>query len=168
MTYCRAAGIGLMLLALSAVPARADITAFIGANTTPANRQVRGAAVSIGLIVVAFEFEYAFTPDDPRANAPSLTTGMGNLVLQSPVPFLGFQPYFTTGGGIYRETLSDGSIAGAVLHQDTGFGLNTGGGVKVSLAGPIRLRVDYRVFKLGSGALYSPAHRVYAGLNLKF
>jgi len=30
------------------------------------------------------------------------------------------------------------------------------------------LRVDYRVFKLGSGALYSPAHRVYVGLNLTF
>jgi len=27
--------------------------------------------------------------------------------------------------------------------------------------------VDYRVFKLGSGALNSPAHRIYAGLNLK-
>jgi hypothetical protein len=40
--------------------------------------------------------------------------------------------------------------------------------VKVTLAGPIRLRVDYRVFKLGSGALYTPAHRIYAGLNLKF
>jgi hypothetical protein len=24
------------------------------------------------------------------------------------------------------------------------------------------------VLKLGSGALYSPAHRIYAGLNLKF
>jgi hypothetical protein len=24
------------------------------------------------------------------------------------------------------------------------------------------------VFKLGSGALTSPAHRIYAGLNLKF
>ena len=41
-------------------------------------------------------------------------------------------------------------------------------GVKVSLAGPFRLRVDYRIFKLGSGALNSPTHRVYAGLNLKF
>ncbi len=40
--------------------------------------------------------------------------------------------------------------------------------MKVTLAGPIRLRVDYRLLKLGSGALYSPAHRVYAGLNLKF
>jgi hypothetical protein len=40
--------------------------------------------------------------------------------------------------------------------------------VKVNLIGPIRLRVDYRILKLGSGALNSPAHRIYAGLNLKF
>jgi hypothetical protein len=38
----------------------------------------------------------------------------------------------------------------------------------VNLIGPIRLRIDYRVFKLGDGALYTPAHRIYAGLNLKF
>ena len=62
-------------------------------------------------------------------------------------------------GGIYQEQLG--------ARSDTGVGLNTGGGVKVSLVGPIRLRVDYRVFKLGSGALNSPAHRFYAGLNLK-
>jgi hypothetical protein len=40
--------------------------------------------------------------------------------------------------------------------------------VKIDLIGPLRLRVDYRVLKLGSGALVSPAHRIYAGLNLKF
>jgi hypothetical protein len=108
---------------------------------------------------VGVEFEYAFTPDEPTASAPSLRTGMGNVILQTPVSFFGIQPYFTTGGGIYREELG--------LHEDTGFGLNTGGGVKVSLIGPIRLRVDYRIFKLGSGALYSPVHRIYAGLNLK-
>jgi hypothetical protein len=127
---------------------------------TPANRQVRGGAFGVGLLVVGFEGEYAFTPDDPRATAPSLQTGMGNVILQTPFPFFGFQPYFTTGGGLYRETLG--------LHRSTGVGLNTGGGVKVNLAGPIRLRVDYRIFKLGSGALNSPAHRIYAGLNLKF
>ena len=160
MTRMRTAGIAVALLALTSAPARADITAFIGANTTPANRQVRGAAFGLGLLVVGFEVEYAFTPDDLTASAPSLKTGMGNVILQTPVSFFGFQPYFTTGGGIYREELG--------THQDTGFGLNTGGGVKVSLAGPIRLRVDYRVFKLGSGALNSPAHRFYAGLNLKF
>jgi len=148
-----------VLLALTSVPARADITAFLGANTTPANRQVRGGALGFGLLIVGFEIEYAFTPDDLTATAPSLKTGMGNVILQTPVAFMGFQPYFTTGGGFYQEELG--------THSDTGIGLNTGGGVKVSLAGPIRLRVDYRVFKLGSGALNSPAHRFYAGLNLK-
>ena len=159
MTRLRTAGIALVLLTLSSFPARADITAFIGANTTPANRQVRGGALGFGLLIVGFEVEVAFTPDDLTATAPSLKTGMGNVILQTPVAFMGFQPYFTTGGGFYQEELG--------THSDTGLGLNTGGGVKVSLAGPIRLRVDYRVFKLGSGALNSPAHRFYAGLNLK-
>jgi opacity protein-like surface antigen len=160
MTRVRRFTLAAILLLLAAVPARADITAFIGANTTPANRQVRGAAIGFGLLVIGVELEYADTTDDPTAGAPSLKTGMGNVLLQTPVSFFGFQPYFTTGAGIYREELS--------AHQDTGFGFNTGGGVKVTLAGPIRLRVDYRLFKLGSGALYSPAHRIYAGLNLKF
>ena len=160
MTCMRTAGIAVALLALASPPARADVTAFIGANTTPANRQVRGAALGFGLLVVGVELEYSYTPDDPTATAPSLRTGMGNVVLQTPVAFMGFQPYFTTGGGVYQEKLG--------THSDTSVGFNTGGGVKVSLAGPIRLRVDYRVFKLGSGALNSPAHRFYAGLNLKF
>jgi opacity protein-like surface antigen len=149
------------LLLLIAAPARADLTAFIGANTTPANRQVRGVALGVGLLVVGFEFEYADTTDtaDTFVSAPALKTGMANVLLQTPTAFFGVQPYFTTGTGVYRETLG--------TRTDTSIGYNTGGGVKVSLVGPIRLRVDYRVFRLGSGALYSPAHRIYAGLNLK-
>ncbi len=95
------AAAGVLILTVSA-PARADVTAFIGANMTPANRQVRGGAFGIGLLVIGFEGEYSFTPDDPRATAPSLHTGMGNILLQSPLPFFGVQPYFTTGGGLYR------------------------------------------------------------------
>jgi opacity protein-like surface antigen len=160
MIRARHAFVGLFLLAMVAAPARADLTGFIGANTTPANRQTRGVALGVGLLIVGFEFEYASTTDDALVLAPALTTGSGNLLLQTPGAFFGFQPYVTTGGGMYQEELG--------THKDTGFGLNTGGGVKVNLLGPIRLRVDYRVFKQGSGALYSTAHRVYAGLNLKF
>ena len=160
MIHVRATALATLVCGLIATPAFADITAFIGANTTPANRQVRGLAAGIGLLVVGFEFEYANTTDDLAASAPSLTTGSGNIIFQTPVAFFGFQPYFTTGGGLYRETLG--------THQDTSFALNTGGGVKIALIGPVRLRVDYRVFRLGSGALHSPAHRIYAGLNLKF
>ena len=147
----------IALLLLVAAPARADVTGFIGANLTPTNRRVLGGAFGIGLLVIGFEGEYAFTPDDPKASAPSLTTGMGNVLLQTPVAIFGVQPYFTTGAGLYRETLG--------THQDTSFGFNTGGGVKITLIGPLRLRVDYRVFKLGSDALYSPAHRIYVGIE---
>jgi opacity protein-like surface antigen len=159
MNRIRTAALAIALVTVTALPARADITAFVGATTTPANRQVKGAALGAGLLVVGFEFEYAYTGDDLTVAAPSLKTGMANVLVQTPVALMGFQPYFTTGLGMYQEELG--------VHSDTGVGFNTGGGVKVSLAGPIRLRVDYRIFKLGSGALYSPAHRFYAGVNLK-
>lgn len=160
LTVRRAAIVCALLLAI-ATPARADITAFLGTNITPDNRPTRGFALGITVIVVGFEFEYSNTSDstNPATLAPSLKTGTANLLLQTPVAIAGFQPYFTTGAGIYSETLG--------AHSDTSFSLNTGGGVKINLVGPLRLRVDYRVFKLGSGALYSPAHRIYAGLNIK-
>jgi opacity protein-like surface antigen len=160
MRAVRASTVALLLVIACAQPARADITAFIGANTTPANRSARGLAIGMGLLIVGFEFEYATTSEDPTAAAPSLTTGMANALLQTPVAFMGIQPYVTGGVGVYRETLG--------AHQDTSLGVNTGAGVKISLVGPLRLRVDYRVFKLGSGALNSPSQRIYAGLNLKF
>ena len=158
MTSTRLVVFAVLLTLGLAAPARADLTGFIGANLTPSNRQVLGGALGFGVLIVGFEGEYAYTSDDPSAGAPSLATGMGNVLLQTPFPVMRLQPYVTLGGGIYRQEL------GAYI--DTGFGLNTGGGVKISLVGPLRLRVDYRVFKLGSGALYSPAHRIYAGLNL--
>ena len=155
---CRTILAAAVLLTIAA-PAFADITAFIGATTTPANRLARGLAAGAGLVIIGFEFEYADTTDDPLVSAPSLKTGMANVLFQTPTEIFGFQPYFTTGGGLYRERLGE--------HVDTSFGLNTGGGVKIRLAGPLRARIDYRVFKLGSGALHSPAHRVYVGLNVK-
>ena len=86
--------------------------------------------------------------------------GMANVIIQPPFGIGGVQPYVTGGVGLYREAL--------LLHEQTGVGLNTGGGVKVSLIGPLRLRIDYRVFRLGDAALHSPAHRIYAGINLRF
>ena len=150
------------LLLLRAQPASADATAFVGANTTPSNRLVRGFAVGVGFLIVGFEFEYAFTSEDTSTatRSPSLKTGMGNVLVQTPTAIFGFQPYATAGIGVYREQLD--------AHEDTDLGTNIGGGAKINLLGPIRLRLDYRVFNLGNGALNSPAHRVYAGLNLAF
>src|SRR5262249_55471984 len=113
-----------------------------------------------GLLIIGFEAEYAKPSSEGGVSAPSLTTGTGNVLLQTPASFFGFQPYVTAGAGLYRESLG--------AHQDTTFLTYTGGGVIVTLVAPIPLRVYYRVLKLGTGALYSPAHRIYAGLNLKF
>jgi opacity protein-like surface antigen len=160
MTPTRCLILACALVALAARPARADATIFLGADVTPSNRATKGLAVEAGFLVVGFEFEYAQTSEDTAERAPSLKTGMANLLLQTPLPVLGLQPYVTAGVGLYHEELG--------IHDDTGLGLNTGGGVKIGLVGPLRLRLDYRVFSLGSGALTSPAHRLYAGLNLAF
>ena len=42
----------------SAAPAHADVTAFLGANTTPSNRVAKGLAAGMGLLVIGLEFEY--------------------------------------------------------------------------------------------------------------
>jgi hypothetical protein len=152
--------IGALALLVFSTPAFADATIFIGSTATPSHRNVKGFAIGTGLIIIGFEFELASTVETPEDGAPSLRTGMGNLLLQTPIPVAGMQFYLTTGGGLFREKLDE--------RQETSFGLNSGGGVKITLFGPLRARVDYRVFKLGGDPLYSTVHRVYAGLNLSF
>jgi opacity protein-like surface antigen len=150
------------LTALLILPATAaaDITAFLGVNPTPSSRPVRGLSVGVGLLIVGFEFEYASTSEDRDELAPGLRTFMFNGLLQTPVPIAGMQFYGTAGGGVYRESLNDAS--------ETNVGINVGGGVKVNLAGPLRLRFDYRIFTLQGSARYSKPQRFYAGVNLKF
>ena len=157
--FARTSVLALVLLGVS-TPAFADITAFIGTNSTPTNRAVKGFAVGIGLLFIGFEFEYASTAEEPLEAAPSLRTGMGNVLLQTPVAIFGVQPYFTSGAGAYREKLGTGS--------ETNLGFNNGGGVKVSLLGPVRARIDYRVFHLRGEPLHETVHRFYAGVNLSF
>ena len=157
------------LLLLTASPASADITAFLGRTTTPVGRPAKGLAIGTGLLIVGFEFEYAATDEDLLApvgtinSAPALKTFMFNGLLQTPVPIARTQFYGTLGGGVYRETLStepNGNV--------TNFGTNVGGGAKITLAGPIRLRLDYRVFSLRGTPRHTTVQRFYAGINLKF
>src|SRR5258708_27221746 len=62
---------GAMLVLLTAAPAAADVTGFIGRTTTPVGRPAKGFAVGTGLLIAAFEFEYSATDED-------LTTPAGN------------------------------------------------------------------------------------------
>jgi len=144
----------------ASTPALADATVFIGSAIQPTNRPVKGFAVGAGLLILGFEFEYAEASEAVETATPLLRTGMGNVLLQTPVPIAGMQFYATTGGGIYRERLG--------TRHETQFGVNSGGGVKISLTGPVRARIDYRVFTLRGEPLHSVVHRVYAGLNLAF
>jgi opacity protein-like surface antigen len=161
--FCLLAGV---LLLLNAAPARADLTGFLGRTTTPVNRLAKGLAIGAGLLIVGFEFEYSATDEDilvPTGVAPALKTFMFNGLLQTPVPIARTQFYGTLGGGVYHETLS-------LLPNDdrTNFGTNVGGGAKITLAGPIRLRLDYRIFSLRGTPRHNNTQRVYAGINLKF
>ncbi|MEX1130372.1 MAG: hypothetical protein WD227_02820 [Vicinamibacterales bacterium] len=152
-----------LLTAALFVPATAsaDVTAFFGVNPTPSNRVLTGFSGGVGLIIVGFEFEYANTVEDLDQLAPGLKTYMVNGLVQTPIPVGGMQFYATAGGGVFRETLSDDTV--------TDVGFNIGGGVKMNLAGPLRLRLDYRVFTFrGEDVRHSKPQRFYAGLNLKF
>jgi opacity protein-like surface antigen len=143
--------------------ARADATAFIGLSVTPVNRSTRGFALGFGFLIVAFEFEYADVQEQHgfgQTAAPSLRSGMFNGLLQMPFPVFRMQFYVTAGGGVYRERLD--------LATETNLGVNTGGGVKITLVGPLRVRLDYRVFRLNGQPLYPHPQRLYAGLNLAF
>ena len=141
-------------------PAAADITAFLGLTPTPDNRAVRGLAFGFGVLVVGFEFEYSRAVEDATEGLPSLQTGSGNLLVQTPIEVSGVQLYGTIGGGVYRERL--------LTAQETHFTTNLGGGAKIRLLGPLRLRLDYRLFRLQGSPLHSTYHRFYAGANLAF
>ena len=148
-------------LLLTPAKASADVTAFFGISPTPSNRVLTGFSGGVGLLVVGFEFEYASTVEDLDALAPGLKTYMLNGLVQTPIPVAGMQFYATAGGGIFRETLNEDT--------ESNVGMNIGGGVKMKLAGPLRLRLDYRVFTLrGADVRHARPQRFYAGLNLKF
>jgi hypothetical protein len=153
----------LLFTAVTAKPAAADVTGFIGVNPTPVNRVVKGFAIGAGLVIFGLEAEYADTSEDTVLAGPALRTFMFNGLVQTPVPIAGFQFYGTIGGGVYHESLSTQPNA-----AETNFGSNIGGGAKINLIGPLRLRVDYRVFNLHGNARYTPVQRFYAGVNLKF
>jgi hypothetical protein len=142
----------------SIAPASADVTAFLGISPTPETHTARGFAFGFGLLIVGFEFEYSNLTEDELELTPSLTTGSGNVLIQTPTP--GVSVYGTIGAGGYREGLLD--------RTETQFCTNVGGGAKIRLVGPLRVRVDYRVFKLAGEPFHDVYHRFYVGANLAF
>ena len=151
------AAVLLSSILFAASPAHADITGFWGLTPKPEVRSSQGFAAGVGLVVFGFEFELSNTAQSLVKGAPGLTTGMLNGIVQTPTST---QFYLTAGGGIFRERLGSDS--------ETSVGTNIGGGVKINLAGPLRLRIDYRIFALRGNPLFANPQRLYAGVNVSF
>jgi hypothetical protein len=168
MTHQRLAISALVTAALlaCAAPARADVTVFLGrsrsSSATPnapaVSQGLKGASFGIGLLVVGFEVEGAIHSEDPVKSVPGLKTGMGNVLVQTPTGNV--QLYGTAGGGIFQETLGTSS--------ETNFATNIGGGIKMGIFGPLRLRADYRLLNLRGTPRYKTVNRFYVGASLKF
>lgn len=168
MTHQRLVVSTLVTAALLAIatPARADVTAFFGRsrntsatpNAPAVSQGLKGAAFGLGLLVVGFEVEGATHTEDAVKGVPGLKTGMGNVLVQTPTG--NTQLYGTAGGGIFRETLGTAT--------ETNFATNIGGGIKMGIFGPLRLRADYRLFNLRGTPHYKTVQRFYIGASLKF
>ncbi len=167
MTRNRAAVVvaALATWLLSAVPASADLTAFLGLAGGPSTRAGWGASVGISFLIVGLEGEYADVGQSVENGAPRIRTGSLNLLVQTPMAVAGVQLYGTAGAGGYRMTWE----TGLPEPSETNAAVNFGGGVKIKLVGPLRVRLDYRYFHLlGSPIGYENLHRFYVGGNLKF
>jgi hypothetical protein len=146
---------------VASTPASADITAFLGLSGGPSMRGSWGVAVGVGFVIVGIEFEYADTSESVENAAPRIRTGSMDLLLQSPMAIGGVQLYGAAGAGGYHQDL--GTLS------ETNASVNFGGGVKINLVGPLRLRVDYRLFRfLGSPIGGGNVSRVFVGGNFKF
>ena len=158
--FARIFAVSLGLLAMTAVPARADITAFLGLSPTPERHTVKGFSGGLSLVIVGFEFEYSHLGEDTPQALPGLKTYSANVLIQTPIEVKGTQFYATAGAGGYQEYLGP--------REETYASLNFGGGIKVRVLGPVRLRLDYRVFQLKGQPLYPTYQRFYAGANFAF
>ena len=152
-------------LAAGAAPARADATAFVGVTTASTARPTFGVAWGRCPSLIGFEIEFARTIGDPTETEPSLSTVGANLIVQTTAPLHGTQFYGIGGFGAYGESIGNG-------RGSTGLSGNIGAGAKFTLAGDLKLRVDYRLFLLNDSPDGSPVsphrHRVSAGLSLAF
>ena len=163
MTLGRATRIGLAvaLLALAPAPARADIVGFLGSNLTPSSQPLYGAALSLNILVVALEFEFTNASEDTVKGLPGQTTGIASVQFVTPTGRI--QAYGGAGIGAGWESLTGFSSGVRTVGS-------IGGGVKIGLAGPLGVRVDYRVitFNKSLGTDTTTHQRFYVGLNLHF
>jgi hypothetical protein len=141
-----------------------NVTAFAGVAMAPGPHAAIGVAVGVRPQPgpVSLEFEYSRSRS-PAAGMPAIETFAGNLLVQLPTPPSRFQFYGTVGVGFYALLLNDHT-------SEPNDARNFGGGAKITLAGPMKLRIDYRAFRLTplGGEYHSNEHRLYVGIVAGF
>jgi len=161
------------VVALAPATARADtfLTPYLGATfggDAPSSRITYGAAVG-GLAgnVFGAEVDFGYTPNFTDLPSPgqngSVLTLMFNVL--AGVPAGAFKPYVTAGAGLIRQgrELTPSGVLNDVSSSD--FGIDVGGGARISLSSAVSFRGDLRYFKVRkSGGL--GFWRAYAGIAL--
>ena len=159
----------VMALTLFAAPAVAQppdapvsITAFGGMAMAFGTHPATGVAVAMKPHPgpVSLEFEYVRSQPNPVASGSGIATLAGNILVQPTRQRAGLQYYGTFGVGFY-SVLRD-------YQGSTDSARNIGGGAKVTLAGPWKLRMDYRAFLLARTGGNHLAHRIYVGMAAGF
>jgi hypothetical protein len=158
------------LVLMNPVSARADATVLVGLTLVDALRPSYGFSFGYRPSAVGFEIEYLSTLGQTTPGDYSAGGIFGSLIVQ-PVTISNVQIFAVGGVGVWGEGFAGGKRTGVLNAR------NVGGGVLVALAGPLRLRLDYRLFLLGEvseeevGAIApSRKHpqRIAAGLYFRF
>ena len=163
----------LMMLGVSAAVAVAqtpappvNLTAFAGLAMVPDAHAVSGIGVGVRPQPgpVSIEFEYSNSQIDRTRSVPSIVTLAGNFLFQVPVRQSRFELYGAFGLGFYVPQPD------RQRGEDADSAWNFGGGTKVTLAGPLKLRMDYRVFRLAPipGRHHSDLRRLSLGIVAGF
>jgi hypothetical protein len=171
----RCASLCVTALTLSAAPAVAqtwespiNITTFAGMAVTSGPHPASGVAVGLKPQPgpVSLEFEYSRSRGDTVSGPPAIATLAGNILVQRQRSR--FQYYGTFGVGLYAPLPDLSRRRGGGVHQtsEPDSARNIGGGAKVTLVGPLKLRMDYRAFFLAGRE--SNQHRFYVGIVAGF
>jgi len=129
------------LVLMTPLSARADATVLVGLTSVDALRPSFGWSFSYRPSAVGVEVEYLSTvPGDYSAG------GIFGSVIVVPGTISNVQIFVLGGVGVWGEGFDGGKRTGVLSAA------NVGGGVLVGLGGPVRLRLDYRLFRLGEVA----------------
>jgi hypothetical protein len=162
--------VGFMAVALAA-PVHADAILSFGPTISTQTRPT--VAVSVGTFIehsfLGWELEIVDTRGNTKPGRLSMGTIGASFLVQSPVRRERLRVYGAVGFGVFGGDLPDGRASGEVSSK------NFGGGLKLKLAGPLLMRVDYRLVRLGEAPDADPAfyehtqfQRVLVGVGLAF